>query len=390
MVESSTEELLRSPLNARRMSPIIPQKKILVQNCPPSLGRFDSSCISEDAMNEAEPRCAATPLNPTYFQLPTIPSECEGEAEEGESGQLAPKPLCQLVPESVGHPNLHHLPVLSPGTQASLQASIPWLKLFTYCSKSVPQQIILPKVPDKNAQEKKMLILDLDHTLICHSDLIHSNDKSPRTEGISREVINTEESKETTAEQCSILYTRLRKIPFVKRPFLQEFLELVSKLYEVYIFTASETEYAMEIVTHIDPFRTFIQGFLTRDSLSYIYYGDRIFGLKELASFVNRSKDNIIIVDDSIHAWALDLDNLIPIKGFYGDADDNYLPLVGELLKELVDVMDIRDRLHEIFALNDWVEYFVKNFENKQSTKTPTTALTITPENQGMDNEEQE
>ena len=48
------------------------------------------------------------------------------------------------------------------------------------------------------------------------------------------------------------------------RPFLTEFLENMSKKYEIIIFTASTQYYADAIINHIDPENKYISYVLTR------------------------------------------------------------------------------------------------------------------------------
>jgi CTD small phosphatase-like protein 2 len=58
--------------------------------------------------------------------------------------------------------------------------------------------------------------------------------------------------------------------------------------------------------------------------------------VKDLDVFIDREKENIIIVDNSIISFAFDLDNGVPIQSFMGDeAEDKELLFLISFLEEI-------------------------------------------------------
>lgn len=87
-------------------------------------------------------------------------------------------------------------------------------------------------------------------------------------------------------------------------------LERLAKLYELVVFTAGVQEYADMILDHIDPEKTLFKKRLYRQDC--IDVGGE-FLIKDLDIFIDRDKDHMIIVDNSIMSFGFDLDNGVPI-----------------------------------------------------------------------------
>ena len=97
----------------------------------------------------------------------------------------------------------------------------------------------------QNPKHNITLVLDLDETLVhCSVEPI------PRPDVIFPVLFN------------GVNY----QVHVRKRPFVDLFLETVSKLYEVVLFTASQKVYADKLLDYIDPNKKFIRHRLFRDS----------------------------------------------------------------------------------------------------------------------------
>jgi CTD small phosphatase-like protein 2 len=103
------------------------------------------------------------------------------------------------------------------------------------------------------------------------------------------------------------------------RPYLQDCLEKLSQLYELVVFTAGVQEYADKILDQIDPERTIFKKRMYRQDCIQL----QDFFVKDLDVFIDREKENIVIVDNSIMSFAFDLDNGVPIQSFWGDEEDD-------------------------------------------------------------------
>ena len=99
-----------------------------------------------------------------------------------------------------------------------------------------------------------------------------------------------------------------------KRPYLDYFLETVSKSFEVVIFTASQKVYADVLLDRIDPEHTVLDSTkrLFREACLLVH-GNYI---KDL-SVIDRDIRRMLLVDNSPHAYAYQTDNGVPIESWY-------------------------------------------------------------------------
>jgi Dullard-like phosphatase family protein len=133
------------------------------------------------------------------------------------------------------------------------------------------------------------------------------------------------------------------------RPYLQDCLDRLSQLYEIIVFTAGVQEYADKILDQIDPERKIIKKRLYRQDC--IQLGE--YFVKDLDVFIDREKENIIIVDNSIMSFAFDLDNGVPIQSFMGnEEEDKELLFLISFLEEAFYTQDVRPSIREAFKLS--------------------------------------
>lgn len=133
------------------------------------------------------------------------------------------------------------------------------------------------------SQRKLCLVLDLDHTLV-HA----TNDE--RAAGVA--------SDPRFAGQVFSWIEGPVTYRIKTRPFLQEFLEEASKLYELQVDTAGTRAYATMVVDHIDPHRRFFGDRLVTRSDSSLKH--------KQTQWMHRAIHDdsmIIIVDDTTDVW---------------------------------------------------------------------------------------
>ena len=187
------------------------------------------------------------------------------------------------------------------------------------------KKMLLPQ-KSKEFLNKKTLILDLDETLVHSSFVPFENNDI---------VLNVEFE--------GMIYN----IYVLIRPGAIDFIKKVAKLYEVIIFTASISKYALPLIDILDSDKN-IQYKLTREHCTFLN-GIYIKELKKL----NRDLNDLIILDNSPLAYSFDIDNGLPIKAWYEDKNDNELDKVYFILEFLSKVKDARNFIKRIVDNNE-------------------------------------
>ena len=173
-------------------------------------------------------------------------------------------------------------------------------------------------LPEKQyyLSSKKTLILDLDETLV------HSAFKS----FFSKEDI-----------VFNMQYDNKQHIIYVlKRPYVDEFLDKMSKLYEIVIFTASISDYANPLLNKLDPRRRICH----RLFREHCTLNGNLF-IKDLSK-IGRDLKDTIIVDNNPISYLYNKDNGIPILTWHSSQSDNELIKIIPLLELLSKVDDVR------------------------------------------------
>ncbi|CAI9773259.1 unnamed protein product [Fraxinus pennsylvanica] len=172
-------------------------------------------------------------------------------------------------------------------------------------------------VPKEKQKAKQItLVLDLDETLV-HSTLEFCSDAD---------------------FTFPVFFNMKEHIVYVKhRPHLRMFLERVAEMFEMVVFTASQSIYAKQLLDILDPDGKLISKRAYRESCIFAE-GSYMKDLTVLG--VDLAK--VAIIDNSPQVFSLQVNNGIPIKSWFDDPADTALISLLPFLETLVDANDVR------------------------------------------------
>jgi CTD small phosphatase-like protein 2 len=132
------------------------------------------------------------------------------------------------------------------------------------------------------------------------------------------------------------------------RPKVHEVLLELSKHFELIVFTAACVSYAEIVVDLIEEETLFFDYILHREQCLYV---------KEQKTFIKdlkllsegRDLKDMVLIDNKVKSYMLNMENGIPIKDFMGDPDDDTLPVLLKYLMKLLDVDDVRESIKKDF-----------------------------------------
>ena len=184
-------------------------------------------------------------------------------------------------------------------------------------------------------QGKMTLVLDIDETLV------HASLKQ-------RETLKYDTVVTITSGGAS------GNIYVAHRPHLMTFLRAIQPLFEVVVFTASQSSYANQLLDAIDPDGSLITDRLYREHCTEVN-GARV---KDL-SLLGRPLERMAIIDNSPVAYLFQPRNAIPILSWFEEPNDTELLKLLPMLRHLAQA-------NEVYSVLDMYNTHLQSRENEE------------------------
>jgi CTD small phosphatase-like protein 2 len=121
-------------------------------------------------------------------------------------------------------------------------------------------------------------------------------------------------------------------------------------LFEVYLFTAAHKSYAEAVMKKLNRSKVLIKDLLHREHCFETKKGRF---LKDLRIIGNRSLQDVVIIDNLVESFGLQLSNGVPILDFKGATDDEELLRLIPFMEKLSQSEDVRLLLRDKFRLEE-------------------------------------
>ena len=228
----------------------------------------------------------------------------------------------------------------------------------------IPDLFSLKEIPRCKAKihpnfqkRKKIALFDLDETIVhCIGEINMNNLESLSKQSDAKIKVRLPGGKKEVTIGINI------------RPHWEEALNKIKKKYHIVAFTASHESYADPVLNYLDPNKKYFEYRLYRCHCVLCNIDDMKFYIKDLKILEdNYDLKDVVIIDNSLLSFAYHLDNGIPISPFYESKVDTELLDIADFLVKYANENDIRDKLKEVYKLNQYLE-ILKYYTSEDSS----------------------
>lgn len=198
-----------------------------------------------------------------------------------------------------------------------------------HITHTTEEKYLLPPQPER-LRGRKTLVLDLDETLV-HSSF--------------RPVFGADIIVDVEIDRMS------HKVYVCKRPGVDQFLEAVSKHFEVVVFTASLSKYADPVMDLLDP-KGYITDRLFRESCTF-RGGSYIKDLRRLGRDLSQS----VIIDNSPICFSLQPENGLACTSWFDDPG----------CRELLDMIPWLERMAQDADVYETIELYKQHVASRET-----------------------
>ena len=131
----------------------------------------------------------------------------------------------------------------------------------------------------------------------------------------------------------------------------------MSRKFEVVIYTAAREDYADKMINMIDPGNQYVDHRLYRQNC-VPYHGICV---KDFRIVANRNAEDMIMIDNYVYSFAMNIENGIPIKPYASGGDDQELKYLADVLEKMSDAEKCADFIEKTFKLREFYSFLKHN-----------------------------
>ena len=215
--------------------------------------------------------------------------------------------------------------------------------IFSEENLSNVKYLIYDKLNNNNNKLKKLLLLDLDETLV------HSEFRNPSNYKSLDKMKENSRCYNRSFSYIEDNYKYYFDIYF--RPYLFDFLHEIKYYFDLAIFTASSKRYADTVIDYIDPNNELFKFRLYREACIPI---QKFLFIKDLRIIKNYDPMNVILMDNSFYSFINQPSNGMLIYSFYSNYKDNQLIHAKNfLIKYIYPSKDVRIEIEKWFQFSE-------------------------------------
>ena len=239
-----------------------------------------------------------------------------------------------------------------------LKESIAQFKVAQYLAQN---HLLSPydlKKPHIVRNKKYMLVLDIDETLV-HSELIMEQSvKKIEFEGKNHDRYIEFPNLNGTSDVYGVRF----------RPYLMEFINRMSKIYDLAVYTASAQDYADAVMDQLDPQKNIFAARLYREHCVPV----NNMNIKNMLNFDGR---DVFLVDNLIYSYSFHLHQGIPICPFVDDPMDVELRDLATILEQVERFDSLESLIQNLLGLNDFYQSLELASQEAAAEISPSTLL---------------
>lgn len=194
------------------------------------------------------------------------------------------------------------------------------------------------KRPPVRRTKRYLLVLDIDETLV-HSEPVVVNNKPTASANKQFDKTCKFDNGDGTYDVYGVKF----------RPYLQDFISRMARLYDLAVYTASARDYADVVMDCLDPTRTIFCSRLYRDHCLPV----NGMNIKNMACF---DGTDVFIVDNLIYSYAFHMNQGIPICAFVDDPMDVELQDLAEILENLPYYDNMPALIQDLLGLDEFYQ----------------------------------